>query len=382
MNKLGLRLGDLLWTKIYRPALFKRDPEDAHNAVNRRIGQIQESPTLLRLARYLYRSPHADGNPVRICRQKWHHPVGIGPGIDKNAEQIPFWNEIAGSIEIGGVTPLPQDGRPKPRLFRIQGKTTSTGESFYALVNRMEYPSAGAIAVAQRLADTLRRHQITIPVIVQLAPNSATIEKYELSRRLDIVQNDYTAVARAFLPILRPDKDFLSVGISPNTPGLRELFVDRTEEFVQGLSEGLRKLARGQNLPPLIYKLPPFIDLGIDEKKFEEMVGIIAQYADGIAATNTLTDKRVKGRHEIKEEGGVSGNLLKPYAFQTHDLIARAIERKHLNLSFVALGGIMSRDDVYRTLLNRPAGIQLVSWLTRDGPTAIHKALEAINSYI
>ena len=380
-DELRLKLGDIFWKNLYRPVLFRMDPENAHNAVNRHVGYLQENPHLLRLARWLYRSPHIGYNKTLVCGKPWQHPVGIGPGIDKNAEQIPFWSQIAGSIEIGGVTPQPQRGRPKPRLFRMQ-YTDAAGKKYYILVNRMGYPSEGAGVVSERLAHTYRKFYINMPVIVQMAPNSETVAEYEKSRDLGIILGDYLVVAQAFIPILRP-ADSLSVGISPNTPGLRELFVERPEEFAKGLHEGISRLAaaRGlQRMPPLTYKMPPFIDLGIPERKFAELIEAIAPYADGIAATNTLTDKMVKARYKINQEGGVSADPLQSYAHRTQSLIAEVIKTKHLKLDLIGLGGIMSPYDAQLTVRRELtiAALQLVSWVTRDGPIAVHKALEAI----
>ncbi len=377
-DQLRLKLGDIFWRKLYRPVLFRMGPENAHNAVNRHVGYLQENPHLLRLARWLYRSPHADHNQVLVCGRTWQNRVGIGPGIDKNAEQIPFWSQIAGSIEIGGVTPHPQEGRPKPRLFRIS-YTDSRGTKSYILVNRMGYPSDGASVISERLAEIYRRHHIGIPVIVQMAPNSETVAEYEKSRDLGDLLNDYLAVAEKFLPVLRP-ADYLSVGISPNTPGLRELFVERHEEFARGLHEGISRLTAARRTPPLIYKMPPFVDLGIGEGKFAELIAAIAPYANGIAATNTLTDKMVKARYDIREDGGVSGTPLLHYAWKTQLVIAETIRRRRLNLDLIGLGGVMSPYDAHMTIRREPiiTALQLVSWVTRDGPIAVHKALEAI----
>lgn len=375
--ELRLAIGNLWWRKLYRPVLFNQDPEDAHDAVIRGVRNIQEHSHLLGLARWLYRSPLWN-HPLLVCGQEWTNFVGIGPGIDKNGEQIPFWNAIgAGCLEIGGVTPLPQHGRTKPRLFRYQH--TIGNEETYILVNRMGYPSYGAATVAGRLTDTFRRHKITMPIIVQLAPNTTTIEGYEKSRNLNLVLKDYIAVARVFLPVLRPGKDFLSVGISPNTPGLRELFVHHPEEFAQGLRKGLDELAMGRPLPPLIYKMPPFIDLGISEKEFETLVQVIGLYGNGIAATNTVTDEIAKARQDVSEAGGMSGDPLRLYARKTQFMIQEVTQEKKLPIDLIAIGGIMNPKEVKIVMTHmRCAAMQIVSWLTRDGPIVIHRSLEAV----
>lgn len=377
-----LKIGEHVWTHGYRPFLARLTPEARHNAVNRHIISLQGYPAFLQMARRLWRSSYADISPTIVCGQRWSHNVGVGPGIDKNGEQIAFWNEIAGSEEIGGVTPRPQDGRPEPRLF-VEYLMTPDGRTII-VVNRMGYPSHGAPVVSARLGKVFEKNPDTIPIIVQLAPNTETVARYTASGDPDILIQDYIDAAEPFMPILRPGKDYISIGISPNTRGLREFFIIHYEEFAEKIRRGIERLAC-RYIPPTIYKMPPFVDLGISEDAFETMVVTIARYAQGIAGTNTFSDPAAKKRFGITEEGGVSAHLLYPYALQTQMMISRVITKHRLELDLVALGGIMSGDQAHDVIMasfpaRPPAAIQLVSWITQDGPLAIHKALKGIHT--
>lgn len=373
-----LKLGRLVWTHGLRPLLMHLDPEDAHNAINRLVIMGEKRPEFLRAARWLWHSPYADVHPVMVCGQEWRHCVGIGPGIDKNGEQIPFWNEIAGSEEIGGVCPRPQDGRVRPRVFLVHRLTDRGWITF--LVNQMGYPSHGALVVSNRLRDVFRQNPDTIPIIVQMAPNAATVEKYRASGDPDIMLQDYLDVAHCFLPILRPGKDYLSVGISPNTPGLYEFFARHYEEFASKLHEGIVRLSQTY-VPPLLYKMPTFEELGITEAEFETMIVVLAKYANGIAGTNTLTSEEAKQAFGISIGGGVSGPPLFPFALHTQRMIAKIIAKHNLSLDLVALGGITTPQCVRTVGRNHPAAIQLVSWVIDQGPAAVHAALEALGTH-
>ena len=298
-------------------ALHLLPPETAHSVA---LQLLKISPLRLR--------PPA--SPVRRAGIEVANPVGLAPGFDRHGEVIGGVLGLGfGFVEIGAVTPQPQPGSPKPRLFRLAADR--------ALVNRMGFYSHGADAVARRLERYRRRGGRGV-VGVNLASNSGSAD----------AAGDYAAVARAVAGLA----DFVTVNVSsPNTPGLRAL---QEEGELRRIVERVR-----ETLPAgmaVWVKLSP--DLGKPQRVALGRA-LPAMPLDGAVVANTTVSRPTGLRSpERGEQGGLSGRPLKALAAGALRDIAAASEGK---VDLVAVGGIENAEDARERLA---AGAALVQFHT------------------
>lgn len=263
------------------------------------------------------------------------HPVGLAAGFDKDGAVI---TELLGLgfafVEIGSVTPRPQPGNPRPRLFRLAADR--------AVINRMGFNSAGMETVAARLA----RPRTGI-VGVNLGVNRDSADAVA----------DYVAGARA----LGPAADYVVVNVSsPNTPGLRAL------QGRDPLARLLDAVRAALGTRPLLLKVAPDLT---DQDKRDIVDVALAAGIDGIIATNTtiIRPSGLRGRHAA-EAGGLSGRpLMAPSTAVLADLYALSAGR----LPLIGVGGIADGDDAYAKIRAGASLVQLYSALVFDGPGLI-----------
>ena len=329
-----------VWYPLLRPALFALDPERAHRLA-------------LEALRLSGRRPVAHRAPggIDCMGLKFGNRLGLAAGFDKNATALEGLGRLGfGFIEIGTVTPRPQPGQPRPRLFRLPAAG--------ALVNRLGFPNDGATAVAARL----RRRRYGGILGVNIGKNAAT--------PLDRAVDDYLACLRSF----RALADYLVVNVSsPNTPALRELESrTRLEPLLTALLEERGRGAAGAR-PPLVLKISP----DLDAAGLTEIAALIkALPLDGVIATNTTQGREgVPGGGAIPS-GGLSGRPLHARALRT----IRAL-RAQLGPAFpiIGVGGVDSRAAA-REL--RAAGadlVQVYTGLVYRGPALIGECLEALD---
>jgi dihydroorotate dehydrogenase len=248
----------LMWYPAIRPALFALDPEKAHRLVLEG----------LRLAGTGRASGFNASAPIDCMGLRFPNRVGLAAGFDKNATAVDGLGRLGfGFIEVGTVTPRPQRGQGKPRLFRLPAAN--------ALVNRLGFPNDGATAVAARL----RRRRYRGVVGINIGKNADT----PLARAVD----DYVSCLRK----LRSVANYITINVSsPNTAGLRELqggdylrplLTSLIEERDRGAATEGRKL-------PLLVKLSP--DLSVDELRFiTDLLKVLP--IDGVVATNTTVGR-------------------------------------------------------------------------------------------
>jgi dihydroorotate dehydrogenase len=292
----------------------------------------------------------ARGDPLLACRRwglDFRNPVGLAAGFDKDGEA---WRGALGLgfgfVEIGSVTPLPQPGNPKPRLFRVP--------ALRAVVNRMGFNSAGHDAVATRLAN---RDRALGPVGVNLGKN----------RDQPDAAADYVAGVARFGPLA----DYLVINVSsPNTVGLRALQARAAlEALLDRVMEARDALAKR---PPLLLKVAP--DLTSEERR--DVAGVaLAAKIDGLIASNTTTwrppDPLRKHRH-LGEAGGLSGwPLFTPSTELLRDLY-RLTEGK---ITLVGVGGVASGLDAYKKIRAGASLIQLYTALVYGGPGLVGRIL-------
>jgi len=334
-----------LYDRLLRPALFRLDPESAHHFAMWALGFVAASRPLRKLI--------AHSPDPRLSRTvfglKFPSPVGLAAGFDKSAHVLPAWEALGfGFVEAGTITPRPQPGNPRPRVFRYP--------QLAALVNRMGFNNDGAEAVAARL-DALRtsRQWPSIPVGINIGKNKDT--------PLDLAASDY---ASAF-DHLRPFADYIALNISsPNTPGLRSL---QGREALEPLLESVQ----AQNLAqapvrPLLVKLAP--DLGWDE--IETMIEVATRWgASGLIATNTTLDHScIAGRDEA---GGLSGSPLRARSTEVVRFIA-----ERTRLPIIASGGVMNADSALEKFDAGAALVQVYTGFVYHGPALLREIEEAL----
>jgi dihydroorotate dehydrogenase len=330
-----------------KPLIFRLDPETAHNLAFWLGARACAWPRL--------RSPEL---PAHLRRDalglSFPTPLGLAAGLDKGATLLPLWKALGfGHVEIGTVTPRPQPGNPRPRLFRFPEAGL--------ILNRMGFNSEGAEVVAARL-----RHRPTSLVVGgNLGKNKETPEAQAL--------DDYRAAYR----IIAPEVDYVALNVSsPNTPGLRNL---QAPEALKPLLDGMltQRAELGLERQPLLLKLAP--DLAPEDLDAIVEVAVAAGIS-GLIATNTTLDRGVvadplRALVEAKGAGGLSGAPLKPKAREVRQRILTALRGR---LPLVACGGLGSAEDVQGALDDGAALAQVYSALIFQGPSLvgrIHRGL-------
>ena len=333
--------------RLARPVLFRLDPETAHNLAFWLGARACAWPVL--------RAPeHPAALQRRVFGLDFPSPLGLAAGLDKGATLLPLWKALGfGHVEIGTVTPRPQPGNPKPRLFRFPEAGL--------ILNRMGFNSEGADVVAARL----RHRPGGLLVGGNLGKNKETPE----ARALDDYRDAYRLIA--------PEVDYIALNVSsPNTPGLRNL---QAPEALKPLLAGMLDLRNEMGLEhqPILLKLAP--DLAPED--LEAIVEVaVASGISGLIATNTTLDRGVvpealRERVTAKGAGGLSGAPLKAKAREARQRILAALRGR---LPLVACGGLGGAEDVRGALDDGAALAQIYSALIFEGPGLvgrIHRGL-------
>lgn len=269
-------------------------------------------------------------------------PIGIAAGFDKNAE-VPgqVFDLGAGFAEVGGVTPKPQSGNPRPRLFRL--------ESDRAVINRMGFNNQGLAAVAARLKAV--RGKLPGPIGVNLGKNKDSED----------ASADYAALAEGLAPVA----DFLVVNVSsPNTPGLRAL--QNTAPLRDIITATRAARDRTGAKPALLLKLAP----DLDAESLKDIVMFARDEAlDGLVISNTTVgrpDTLTSPRRT--ETGGLSGAPL--FEFSTN-MLREAYALSEGKLVFIGAGGVSSGAEAYAKIRAGASLVQLYSALVYGGPCLI-----------
>ena len=324
---------DTLWS-VARPVLFRMDAEDAHRTTLHQMARHTSlaRSTLSSLAR------RAPSRPVEVAGLTFDNPLGLAAGLDKDAEALPVWPALGfGFVEVGTVTPKPQLGNPRPRLFRLPKEQ--------ALINRMGFNNAGVEAMRARMG-ALRDAGLwpTVPVGANIGKNKDTPNAE--------AERDYEACARSLRDLI----DYFTVNVSsPNTPGLRELQApDRLHSLLSTVLEAAQDR-------PVFLKLAP----DLEPEAMQEAVEVaINAGCSGIIATNTTITRPGKtGR--LQERGGLSGAPLWPLArSRIHVALAAASRR----VPVIGVGGVDSPARAQELLDAGCAAVQLYSALIFHGP--------------
>ncbi len=279
---------------------------------------------------------------------KFPNPVGLSAGFDKNAEVIgPAFKLGFGFVEAGTVTPKPQHGNDKPRIFRCPEQE--------AVINRMGFPNGGMNMFKTNLSKFLGSRQRPAGVIgVNIGMNKSQSEPAK----------DYSVLIK----MLGPMADYLTVNISsPNTPGLRDL--QKREPLLELLAAVKAERAKscGDHPPPILLKLAP----DLDKAQQEELASAVMEAKiDGLILTNTTLDRPANLPEKFaKRQGGLSG---KPVGDKSTAIIRSFYELTDGKMPIIGVGGISSGADAYEKIKAGASLVQLYSGLIFKGPGVVN----------
>lgn len=336
---------------VMREALFALDSERSHDVALRMLGPIGATPAGRNALHAVY-GPRWQ-RPVELLGLTFPNPVGLAAGYDKNALA---WKGLAslglGHVEIGTVTPRPQPGNPKPRVFRLRDQA--------ALINRLGFPSEGADVVNCRL-DGERPFGCILGV--NLGKNKDT--------PLEEAAADYVELVGPFAAVA----DYLTVNVSsPNTPGLRKLqtgaaLVSLLREVVVARDHAAEQL--GRSVPVLVKLAPDLTDADLDDA----LQAVSDAGIDGVIATNTTISRDGVRGPMVQETGGLSGA---PLTARSQAMIAAIRKRAGDDLPLIGVGGIMTPDDAKARLDAGADLVQIYTGLVFGGPGLVARIVEAI----
>jgi dihydroorotate dehydrogenase len=324
--------------RAVRPLLFATDPESVHHAALRLLA----SPVGRSLAPMVSGARHPDANAVDLLGLRFRNRVGLAAGFDKDGVAIRGWAALGlGFVELGTVTPRPQAGNPRPRLFRLPADE--------ALINRMGFNNAGADALASRIADA--RPYLPPGFIIGV----------NIGRNRDGDLDDYPAAARAVADVA----DYLAINVSsPNTPGLRDL--QEPDQLLQLLAM-VREAAPSR---PLVVKLSP--DLTHNGRA--DIIRALPGATRGVIVSNTTTVRIGQRSRSAGEEGGLSGRPLRPRLLASTAEVRRVAGN---GLVIMASGGVDSANAAAAAIAAGADLIQLWTGMIYAGPGLIGDTVRA-----
>ena len=312
-----------MYKEFIRPILFKMDAEKAHNFSELAI-------------KYLPIKLKVNSIPTNILGLDFKNPVGLAAGFDKNAKLINHIDKLGfGFIEVGTITPLPQEGNPKPRLFRNIKEQS--------IINRMGFNNDGLKVIKKRLEN--RKTDIIIGANIGKNKNTS----------LDYAHLDY----QVCFDYLQDIVDYFTLNVSsPNTPGLRKLLEkDRLSIILESV---MRKNRMRKKEKPILLKISP----DINDDQLKDILDTCKEFnVSGIVATNTT----------INTNGGLSGMLLENIS---GDIIRKI--KNYSNLTIIGSGGIMN-EEIAKSRLNDGCDlIQVYTGLIYEGPSFCKNILSKI----
>ncbi len=332
---------------LVKPLLFQLDPEEAHHFTIHNLQLAGKLPFLIRL--FSGRKVTGSSLHRHLFGIDFPNPVGLAAGLDKNGDVIDEMGMLGfGFVEIGTITPRPQPGNDKPRLFRLTKNE--------ALINRMGFNNVGAEVAAQKL----KRRKTDIIVGVNIGKNKTTSN--------DDAIRDYEYCFKTLFDYAH----YFVVNVSsPNTPGLREL---QEKDALLEILNALQDYNHAQEKPkPLLLKIAP----DLTNEQLNEIISVIHQSKlDGIVATNTTIsrDGLSYSKQEIENfgTGGLSGKPVTKRSTEVIQYINSKIKTQNPKPVVIGVGGIMNANDAKEKLEAGADLIQLYTGFIYSGPLLIH----------
>ena len=334
---------------LARPFLFALDAERAHGLGLASLEALHGTG----LQRLLGGRPRPF--PTRILGLTFPNPVGLAAGLDKNGEHVDALLGLGfGFVEVGTVTPRPQPGNQKPRMFRLP--------EHRAIINRLGFNNAGVDALVRNVGRARRRGDGVLGI--NIGKNKDTPNESAYADYLHCLERVY------------PLADYVTVNISsPNTAGLRELQEEQAlRRLVGELREAQERLGarHGRRVPVLVKVAPDLSDEDIDAAA--RVLGDLG--VDGVIATNTTVSRiAVQGHRHAHETGGLSGE---PLMNKSTAVLRMLRTRLPEHIPLVGVGGILSGADAAKKTAAGASLVQLYSGLVYRGPDLIGDCVEAI----
>jgi dihydroorotate dehydrogenase len=334
--------------RLIKPIFFRFDPENVHHFVVKRLKWFNDffpfGKTILRSSFDV----NIKGLEREVFGIKFRNPVGLAAGFDKNGEYVEALSNLGfGFIEVGTVTPMPQPGNDKPRMFRL--------EDDKALINRMGFNNKGVDTLAERLR-LIKQKDNSIVIGGNIGKNKTTPNEEAV--------NDYIKCFDRLFDVV----DYFVVNVSsPNTPGLREL---QEKEPLTHLLKTLQDRNDKNGISrPILLKIAP--DLTNDQ--LNDIVDIILSTGiAGVIATNTTIDRNglYTPAKVAQEAGGLSG---KPLTKRSTEVIKYISERSKGAFPIIGVGGIHSPEDAQEKLAAGASLVQLYTGFIYEGPAVVKR---------
>jgi len=330
-----------------RPLLFRLDPERAHGLTLGALDAMHRAGLMALVAK------PPQPLPTEAFGLQFPNPVGLAAGLDKNGDHIDALFALGlGFVEIGTTTPRPQDGNPKPRMFRLSRHR--------ALINRLGFNNAGVDALVANVNRAKRAGILGINIGKNKdTPNESAADDY-----LFCLERVY------------PLADYITVNISsPNTAGLRELQEEQAlRRLIGTLRDAQERLAaqHGRRVPVLVKVAP---DLSDDD--IEAAARVLSDLeVDGVIATNTTISRiSVQDDPRAGEAGGLSGE---PLMNKSTTVLRMLRTRLRTEIPLIGVGGIVSGADAVKKMAAGASLVQVYSGLVYRGPVLVGECVEAI----
>ena len=333
---------------LARPFLFGLDAERAHG-----LG-LTALETAYRTGLNPLLSSRPKPFPTKAFGLTFPNPVGLAAGLDKNGAHIDALLALGfGFVEIGTVTPRPQEGNPKPRMFRLP--------EHEAVINRLGFNNEGVDALVRNVERAQRRHGL---LGINIGKNKDTPN--------ESAEDDYLLCLERVYPLA----DYITVNISsPNTAGLRELQEEQSlRRLIGTLREAQEKYAglHGKRVPMLVKIAPDLSDHDI-----EAAARVLSELqVDGVIATNTTVSRiAIEGARHAGEVGGLSG---RPLMGQSTTVLRMLRTRLPESIPMIGVGGILSGADAVTKMAAGAALVQCYTGLVYRGPALVHECVEAM----
>jgi len=347
-----------MYKELLRPLLFRSDSEKIHELTLEVLKAVESYPPLCRFLNKIfeYRDPRLE---VKLSGLTFKNPLGLAAGFDKNAEAVSVLSTLDfGHIEVGTVTPLPQEGNPRPRIFRLVEDK--------AAINRTGFPNQGVEKFCQNLAG---------------------VEKGDYVLGINIGKGKDTPIEKAaedyayLLEKVFPYADYIAVNVSsPNTIGLRQLQAkDHLTNLLSQVREKNLETARKRGVEPLptLVKIAPYLTWA----ELEDILDVIRSgRADGLIATNTTIERPIFLRSPLRTQtGGLSG---RPLRSRSTEIIAYAFRKTEGKLPIIGVGGVFNFEDVIEKLRAGANLVQVFTGLPFEGPFIVKKTNQALVAYM
>jgi dihydroorotate dehydrogenase len=343
----------LIYKKIIKRLLFLMKAEKAHELTMLVLNFTIRFPFLKTIFKKIYAYEHPKLEKV-IAGMKFTNPLGMAAGFDKNGQYVESLHAMGfGFVEVGTVTPLPQPGNSKPRLFRLKEDE--------ALINRMGFNNEGVEVLVSRLKSLKKPEGLIIGGNIgknKVTPNETAVDDYIIC--YDALY-DYV--------------DYFAINISsPNTPGLREL---QSQEPLEQLLKALTEKNRAQSNPkPLFLKIAP----DLTDTQLDEILIICEKYAlKGIIATNTTISRAnlSKAESDLNEigDGGLSGA---PLGKRSTEVVKYIRTKCGDRFVIIGVGGVNSPETAQEKIEAGADLVQIYTGMIYEGPGLISKILKAM----